>query len=200
MKTKILKTLIFLFAFNCFAFGQTAPAKTQTTPKQIVPEMKIKYDTERQYYYIANADNGNIVKILPYKKVNDFKEGMALVTSENGVGFINTKGVEIVPPTGKYNWAEDFSGGLAAVGTNDEQGKRKTAGFINKTGAVVFPLTYQDAKSFSENLAAVKKNGKWGFVDKTGAIIIPLTFDNADRFRYGFGCGLQKKDHRWHCL
>lgn len=192
MKSKFFKTALLLCAFNCFAFGQTAPAKPQTTTQKPAPNVIIKYDTERQYYYIANADNGNIIKILPYQKVTDFKEGMALITTESGVGFINTKGIEVVPPNGKYKFAEDFSGGLAVVGTTNEAGERKTAGFINKTGAVVIPLTYQDAKSFSENLAAIKKGDKWGFIDKKGTLIIPFSFTNARKFKYGLAAVCKK--------
>ena len=33
---------------------------------------------------------------------------------------------------------------------------------------MAIPFIYDDAISFSEGLAAVKKEGKWGFVDRNG--------------------------------
>ncbi|MDJ0515966.1 MAG: WG repeat-containing protein [Trichodesmium sp. MO_231.B1] len=54
-----------------------------------------------------------------------------------------------------------------------------------------FPYSFDNANyssSFSEGLAAVKKDGKWGYIDKTGKIVIPYQFDDA----YGFQQGLAK--------
>lgn len=36
-------------------------------------------------------------------------------------------------------------------------------------------IGYEDIRSFSEGLAAVKKNGKWGFIDTKGTLVIPFT-------------------------
>jgi hypothetical protein len=55
-----------------------------------------------------------------------------------------------------------------------------------KTGKVVIPIEYDDAESFSEGLARVKKNGKWGFIDKTGKVVIPFEYD----WVYSFSEGL----------
>lgn len=186
MKTNyFIFTFLFLAVFCFSAIALSQQPKVQTPAKPAAPNVKIKYDTERQFFYIANADNGKLIKALPYKEVEDFSEGMAQVTAESGVGFINTKGVEVVPPTGKYKFVEDFSGGMAVVGTTNEDGERKTAGFINKTGAVIIPMIYQDAHSFSENMAAVKKNGKWGFINKSGTMVISPVYEKAAKFKYG---------------
>ena len=50
-------------------------------------------------------------------------------------------------------------------------------GFIDKSGREAISFKYDDAKSFSEGLAAVKLDGKWGFVDKSGRGVIPLKYD-----------------------
>ena len=44
---------------------------------------------------------------------------------------------------------------------------------------------YEDAKIFSDDLAAVKQNGKWGYIDKTGKTVIPFQFDKAYPFSEG---------------
>ena len=47
-------------------------------------------------------------------------------------------------------------------------------GFIDKTGKVVIPCKWEEAKDFSEGLAPVQyDNGKWGFIDKYGLLTIP---------------------------
>ncbi len=50
--------------------------------------------------------------------------------------------------------------------------KKGKCGFIDTTGSTVIPLEYDNARSFNEGLAAVKKNGKWGFIDKSGNMLV----------------------------
>lgn len=56
---------------------------------------------------------------------------------------------------------------------------------MNRSGEMVVPAKYDVACSFSEGLAAVKKNGKWGYIDRTGRIVIPAIYFNASPFRNG---------------
>lgn len=53
---------------------------------------------------------------------------------------------------------------------------------------------YEDAKTFSEGLAAVKKDGKWGYIDKTGKTVIPFSYDYAFSFSEGLAVVGQTKD------
>ncbi len=55
-------------------------------------------------------------------------------------------------------------------------------GFVKTDGTVLLEPVYEDAKSFSKGLAAVRQDGKWGYIDKTGALIIPPTFEDAGPF------------------
>lgn len=181
MKIKIFT--IILFSLNCILTTNAQTAQKQTKSGSNV---KIMYDNERQFYYISDNESGKLIKLLPYKTVHDFKEGLALVETDKNIGFINEQGVEIIPPDGKYQWGHDFSDGMAVVGTKNESGWRNAAGYINKSGSLVIPLTFQEAKDFSENLAPAKKDEKWGFIDKSGKTVIP--FDYAET--YIFSCGL----------
>jgi formylglycine-generating enzyme required for sulfatase activity len=55
---------------------------------------------------------------------------------------------------------------------------RKIYGYRNsKTKAEVIPPQYQNALSFSEGLAAVRKGVKWGFIDYFGNEVIPAQYD-----------------------
>ncbi|HVT83357.1 MAG TPA: WG repeat-containing protein, partial [Phycisphaerae bacterium] len=53
-------------------------------------------------------------------------------------------------------------------------------GYIDPTGKIAILPAYEDARFFSEGLAAVRRNGKYGYIDKTGKLIIP------PQFQYGF--------------
>jgi hypothetical protein len=55
-------------------------------------------------------------------------------------------------------------------------------GFIDKTGKVVIPTQFENAGSFSEQLAPVSIGGKWGFIDKTGKVAIPAQFETVSDF------------------
>lgn len=77
-------------------------------------------------------------------------------------------------------------------------------GFIDKTGKVVIPATFDDVArdtyggfiwpsrrpfhNFSEGLCAVRIGPKWGFIDKTGKLVIPAKFDTAGAFCEGLAC------------
>lgn len=143
--------------------------------------------------------NGNMaLRITNYSGVNDFHDGLAMVWKEQGHGYIDKSGREVIPCT--YADAKDFSEGLARIKILGE-GYR----YINKRGQEVlkFPdgvypskdfheglaivrveqydkyayidtsfkyvfYYFEEAHSFSEGLALVEKDGKWGFIDKNG--------------------------------
>ena len=134
------------------------------------------------------------------------------VLKNNKYGYMKD-GKMVVKAT--YDYASEFSEGLARVGKNgkygfvNEKGKIvvpikytaasnfnyglavvKTADsqsfFIDKTGKPFNENTYQDAKSFSEGLAAVQDQYfKYGFVDAQGEMIIPHEYSVVSWFREG---------------
>jgi len=114
-----------------------------------------------------------------------------------------------------YDYASEFSEGLARVGKNgkygfvDEKGKVvvpikyvaasnfnyglavvKTVDnqsfFIDKTGKPFNGNVYQDAKSFSEGMAAVQDQYfNYGFIDPKGEVVIPNEYTVVSWFREG---------------
>lgn len=65
-------------------------------------------------------------------------------------------------------------------------GKNGKYGFKEIRYVVVKPIYDDAAVSYSEEMAAVKKNGKWGYIDKrTKSVVIPLQFDMAYSFKQG---------------
>lgn len=58
-------------------------------------------------------------------------------------------------------------------------------GFIRNGASVIAPQ-YDDARRFSEGLAAVKKNGKWGFIDSNAVLKIPYSHFEVGDFSEGY--------------
>ena len=66
-------------------------------------------------------------------------------------GFIDTRGREVIPL--EYDYAENFSEGLAKVVRNDKWG------MINKQGIEVVLCQYDKTGDFNEGMAIVSLNG-----------------------------------------
>ncbi len=90
-------------------------------------------------------------------------------------GYIDKTGRLIIPF--KFDFADDFSEGLAAVGI-----KEKT-GYIDKTGKIVIPPRFISGFPFSDGMAVVvirrfEKDklhmNKLGYIDKSGKLVIQL--------------------------
>jgi hypothetical protein len=64
----------------------------------------------------------------------------------------------------------------------DEKGKW---GFIDINGNQVIDYKYDDAKSFSDGLAAVCLGDRWEYIDDKGSVIIDISMDDAEPFHKG---------------
>lgn len=80
----------------------------------------------------------------------------------------------------QFEWADNFSEGLAAARMEGE------AGYIDKTGHFAISPRFNAALHFVDGLAAVciKAYGeeKWGYIDQTGHFVINPQFDDAEDF------------------
>lgn len=117
-----------------------------------------------------------------------FREGLAGVWSPRGPvfgGFIDITGrILFHAPLS----ADQFSGGLAKTSGPTQNTIRM--GFIDKTGRLAIKLQFDEAKDFSEGLAAVGigdnvMTRKWGFIDKTSKFVINPQFDEVGSFSEG---------------
>jgi hypothetical protein len=73
-------------------------------------------------------------------------------------------------------------------------------GFINTYGHQVIPPFFDEARPFSEGLAAVKLGGKWGYISARGACVITPQFDCGNSSMAGpFRQGLARvaRDGKW---
>lgn len=62
------------------------------------------------------------------------------------------------------------------------QDKNGKWGFLDKKNKVVIKPTYEEARSFSNGMAAVKKDGKWGYINKENEVVIDYQFEDAGYF------------------
>lgn len=86
--------------------------------------------------------------------------------------------------------SRSFIDGLMEVEINIGNGKRK--GFINDQGKVIIKPQYEETKfyigmgsassGFAEDLAPVKKDGKWGYINLQGETAINFSYDDARLF------------------
>ena len=67
-------------------------------------------------------------------------------------------------------------------------------GFIDDDGEVVIKPEYEEAKSFSNGLAAVCKNSKWGFIDKNNKMVIKNKYEGGDYFTKEGTCFVKEGD------
>lgn len=72
-------------------------------------------------------------------------------------------------------------------------------GFVDNSGKVVIEPKYEEARSFSNGLAAVKMNGKWGFIDGAGSMKIEPQFFDAKDFNEKGSCFINTGD-KWQLL
>lgn len=155
-------------------------------------------------------DHKGVMQIEPkFGKVKQFSEGFALVakfdTYPAKYGYIRKNGDWLIEPV--YDNAGSFKEGLApvAVGTRAYVPRKRASepsilvsqelpssiklipkwGFIDTTGNIAIKQKFEDAREFSEGLAAVKENGFWGFIDRNGEYVIKPKFEFVDSFSSG---------------
>jgi hypothetical protein len=106
---------------------------------------------------------------------------------------MDRSGKLVVEP--QFDWAQDFSEGLAAVGfggKRDAQGNVTTMdgvkwGFIDVTGKIVIPPVFDEVKPFSSGTAVVwsQEKRKLGLIDRKGNLILPYEFQSIEPFHEG---------------
>lgn len=140
-------------------------------------------DESQKYGFIDNMGNVIAEPIYDYTYYtayascgdnSGFSEGLACVCKDGKWGYIDTKGNEVIEF--KYSYADNFSGGLAAVSL--EEGGKK--GYINKSGELVIKESFDNAYEFYDGIAIVERNEKYYFIDTLGNIVRELDCDSID--------------------
>lgn len=140
-------------------------------------------DGTRVYY---NTQGNEAFILSPeLEPLSDFWDQRAMVRNRTTklIGYINTKGVLVIPC--KYSEGSSFSKGVAYVA----EGKSNESAFIDKAGNLLNSLTktYDSEYNFSDGLALTyeSKTGKVGFINKSGELVIPYEHAYARGFSNG---------------
>ena len=135
----------------------------------------------------------NYYRIYGYLKLDNgltYHDNLALIMiGPSKYAYIDTEGKISFPV--ECAKAYPFSNGFALI--KNKEGKY---GFINTEGNPIDPKNeyqYDDAYPFAEELACVKKAGKWGFIDKNNNIIIEFRYDVA--YPFNNGMAIVEKDN-----
>lgn len=183
---------LLVVAFTALAVGTSA----QSTDKSLTTETQPEKQLSERFCQ----------KIGAYEHVlGNFSEGLLPVVKNRMLGYVNANGEEVVPCSLKYYIEPggdgddpvhgDFHEGLARVSTFDGPSggemyngvSNVRFGYIDKTGRLVIPYSYTEAKDFSEGKAYVVTGGSRGFIDKSGKLLFTL---GSSAYAEGFSDGL----------
>ncbi len=200
-------------------------------------ESTFKYDEERSARDKAmDADYARLARLLVLESVaapkkaefarkfldaygysgrysSDVQKYMVRPCVDKGrVGFCYPDGAAAIP--GRYDFALDFTEGLALVRLGNKRGYVDLAGneaikpakyeragqfmggfapvkvdgkwgFIDRVGNLAIEPAYDDVLSFRDGLAPVRRGDKWGYIDAKGTLVVPLRYDKVSGFADG---------------
>jgi hypothetical protein len=143
-------------------------------------------DPDVKEFYLIDKE-GNRVSEKTYEKVGSFNDSLCAVYEGYNMGFVNTKGEEIIPC--EYVGDSWFYEGLVCVTKADSE--VEAYGFLNKKGEVVIPFKFHQAgfSGFENGECRVQINGKTHLINHAGEVIFTPTLTNNME---GFSCGLAK--------
>ncbi|MDX1651551.1 MAG: WG repeat-containing protein [Brumimicrobium sp.] len=107
-------------------------------------------------------------------------------------GFMDSRGLPLIPPV--YDFAQNFSNGLAVVMRNDK------FGYINKTGDPIIDFMFDDAQDFNHGRAIVEVNGKLGLINPTGAFVLDPVYEDIGAFSEGLFYVQDEKGYQYYTL
>lgn len=137
------------------------------------------------------------------------------VRTDDGVTLFDKKGTRVSPLV--FDQVDEISEGLILVKVPSEEKENEDVnqeldeterminfynrfkyGFIDTTGEMILPLTYNGAFRFNQGLAPVRKGDKWALMNKTGELVTDFNYDQlyfAGENRYAF-----RQNKRWGLL
>lgn len=137
---------------------------------------------------------GNVVVDFKYESASPVKNGKAEVY-EYGKGIFSISVGNKKKPSEKettyqskttrrknvkYDFKYNPSGGYQMVSSN------RLYGFINpNNGEEIAAPIYDNARNFSEGMAAVCISASWGFINTDGKVVIPMKYDGVEDFKGG---------------
>jgi hypothetical protein len=183
----ILCLSLFLF---CSAVGASAQRRT-SGPTSHRSLFAVQQDGK--WGYIDRT--GNIAIKPQFDSAYSFHDGLAVVHNTGISGYINQTGNMVLrfpaPPAPKKLGIRlgSFSEGLASicaeVSATPGSFIKYQCRYIDRAGRTTIKPQFDDARVFSEGLAAVRIGERWGYINKLGKYKINPQFMHADDFSDG---------------
>jgi len=168
-KITVLTLLGMLLFSSC---GLLDSNKEEETPITLHP---VKLNDK--WGFIRN--NGSIAINPDFDEARFVKNGYA--TFRNGTSWgILSESAEMITKDAEFSQIGVFDGDLAPAKLSGEN-----YGFINSSGAFLINKDFEFADQFSEDRAAVLKDGLWGYINRTGETAIGFNFSQAGKFSEG---------------
>lgn len=153
---------------------------------QEIQDLKNEIEKYRTSELLNNIEI-DLSKLDQFDKIGMYTEGLALVSKNDLLGYIDKRGDIVIKP--KFEWASYFSEGLAAV----KEKHTDLIGYIDKSGNYIIKPKFISATIFKEGLASVSLRRSWGWpeycvwgcIDKNGNYIIKPKFTNSIEFSSG---------------
>jgi len=197
MNRTLLISLFLFLATSPFARAEEFHTITvdgrsvEVTVKHELPGGARVVQTQASYGYIDRQGNRTEIPEGEYIHLCRFREGLAAVNVDfpgNGGwmpqrwGYIDQEGRMAIPP--KFQHAEDFSEGLAAVNIGSCRDERADdldgpPMYDTKGRCRVHPIT---------------SDGKWGFIDQQGKLVIPAEYIRVSKFSEGLALVAKETD------
>jgi hypothetical protein len=167
----LILNFLLLLSFIVFTYAQT------------VEEQKLfPFELDNKCGYLNQQ--GAIVVSPIFDLCRSFKEGLAGVSLMRKHGYIDEKGEVIIPLKFEGVFPESFSQGYAPIKIRNENGNLDL-GYVDKSGKLYILENVSEVYSFYQELALIKKDGKFGYIDKNMSFIILPQYDYARSFADG---------------
>lgn len=143
-------------------------------------------------YGIIDSNNKFITK--PNNMLIAIKSNYIYLVDINYQEGMMTKDGKWIGDMGVYNYKDKESQMYSELKNEVERdliiiykkdGRKFLYGYLNFDGKVQIPMIYDEVNFFSEELAAVKYNGKWGYINKNGDKVIDFLYSSASSFQKG---------------
>jgi hypothetical protein len=139
---------------------------------------------EGKYYFLNR--HGEKVSNQEYYEIGSFSESACWLSTGLMIGaVIDQLGNVLFTHEYKKRYLRiyPFKHGLARVKVMSYTGEY-SFGYLNMQGEMVVNAVFQNARDFSEGMAAVQMgNGKWGFINTLGELIIDAKYESCSDFK-----------------
>jgi len=168
-KITVLTLLGMLLFSSC---GLLETEKEESLPTTLHP---IKLNDK--WGFIRN--DGSIAISPDFDEARFVKNGYASFRKGTSWGILS-ESEEMITKEAEFSQIGVFDGDLAPAKLSGEK-----YGYINSSGAFLINKDFEFAAQFSEDRAAVLKDGLWGYINRTGETAIGFNFSQAGRFSEG---------------